>query len=209
MSRILKGTALAAVALLCTTSPALAQDELTTEPIAPAWTAASAESCTDPDVSPLLTAFKDTDFYAPAPGGTFETGAAVAPATDGLSILGTSAGALSLPVGASATSPTFCVDERYPHFRLAYAQAADDVDGTVRVEVLYPGLAKDNVRKAKDLKAKRGEGWALSDRIKLDPTRGLKRGGWRLVALRVNVEEGKPGSRVRIDDVLVDPRARV
>ena len=114
-----------------------------------------------------------------------------------------------MPVGASATSPTFCVDERYPHFRLAYAPGAADVDGNLRVEVVYPGLTEKNVRKAKDLKAAHGRSWELSDRIKLDPTHGLKRGGWRLMAIRLTARDGKPGASVRVDDVLIDPRARV
>jgi hypothetical protein len=218
MDRLTKGIAAALAMLACTASPALADDDYTTEAVSPSWTAASAESCADPDVAPVLSAFKDDSLYAPAPGGAFEEGAAgwllaggaaVAPAADGLSILGTSAGALNLPVGASATSPTFCVDERYPHFRFSYAQESADADATLRVEVLYPGLAKDNVRRAKDLGAKRGRGWQLTDRIKLDPLHGLRRGaGWRLVALRITVKDGKPGALVRVDDVIVDPRAR-
>jgi hypothetical protein len=218
MNRCTGGLALALVALACTASPAFADDDYSTEAVSPSWTAASAESCADPDVAPVLTSFKDDGLYAPAPGGAFEDGAAgwelaggaaVAPATDGLSILGTSAGALNLPVGASATSPTFCVDERFPFFRFTFAQQAADADANVRVEVIYPGLAKDNVRKAKDLSARRGRGWQLTDRIKLDPLHGLKRGGWRLVALRLTVKDGKPGALVRVDDVLVDPRARL
>jgi hypothetical protein len=217
MDRITKGVAAALAVLACTASPASADDDYSTEAVSPSWTAASAESCADPDVAPVLSAFKDDSLYAPAPGGAFETGAAgwelaggatVAPASDGLSILGTSAGALNLPVGASATSPTFCVDERYPHFRFAYAQESADADASLRVEVLYPGLAEKNVRKAKDLNARRGRGWLLSDRIKLDPLHGLKRGGWRLVALRLTVRDGRPGALVRVDDVIVDPRSR-
>jgi hypothetical protein len=217
MDRLTKGMAAAFAMLACTASPAFADDDYSTEPVSPSWTAASAESCTDPDVAPVLSAFKDDALYAPAPGGSFEDGAAgwqleggaaVAPAADGLAILGTSAGALRLPVGAAATSPTFCVDERYPQFRFSYAQESADVDATVRVEVLYPGLEKNNVRRAKDLGAKRGRGWQLTDRIKLDPSHGLKRGGWRLVALRISVRDGKPGALVRVDDVIVDPRAR-
>src|SRR5262245_2672862 len=77
MSRIFTCAAIAGVALVCTTSTAFADDDAyTTDRIAPTWTAESAESCADPDVSPLLTAFKDKDYYAPAPGGTFEAGAA-------------------------------------------------------------------------------------------------------------------------------------
>jgi hypothetical protein len=215
MNRIITSAIVAAATLACTASPALADDEYTTDTVAPSWTAASAESCADPEVSPLLASFKDDSFYAPAPGGAFENGASgwlledgadVAPTTGG--IFSASGGALSLPVGASATSPMFCVDERYPHFRFAYAQDSADEDADVRVEVLYPGLADKNVRKAKDVKAKHGQGWGLSDRVKLNPTHGLKQGGWRLVALRFSVKDGKPGALVRIDDVLVDPRAR-
>jgi hypothetical protein len=216
MRRILTTAALAAAALTCSATPALAADEYTTEQVAPSWTAASAQSCADPDTSPLLSGFKDSDFYAVAPGGDFETGAAgwqldggaaIAASSGGL--LGASNGALALPLGASATSPTFCVDERYPHFRLAYAPGTSTVDTTMRVDVLYPGLQKDNVHKATDLKAKHDKSWALSDRIKLDPLRGLRKGaGWRLVALRLSVTDGKPGAMVHVDDVLIDPRAR-
>jgi hypothetical protein len=217
MTRIAKSAALAAVAVACTASPALADDEYTTDAIRPSWTAASAESCTDPEVSPLLAAFKDDAVYAPAPGGAFETGpagwqleggASIGSAFGGLGVLGASAGALDLPVGGSATSPTFCVDERYTHFRFAYAQDSQVADADVRVEVLYPGLAEKNVLKVEDLKAQRRRGWQLTNKINLHANHGLKRGGWRLVAIRIWVRSGKPGARVRVDDVLVDPRLR-
>jgi hypothetical protein len=220
MNRFTRLAAITAAALMCTASPAFADDdEYTTESVRPSWTAASAESCTDPDVAPLLTSFKDDDLYAPAPGGTFNdgpagwqfTGGADVVAGDGaLQLFGADGGALDLPVGATATSPTFCVDERYPHFRFSYASASLDADADVRVEVIYPGLAEKNVRKAKDLKAKHGRGWDLTDRIKLEPNHGLKTktGGGRLVAVRVSVRNGKPGATVRVDDVLIDPRAR-
>jgi hypothetical protein len=215
MNRIFTSAIAAIAALACTASPALADDEYTTDTITPSWTAGSAESCADPEVAPLLSSFKDDDLYAPAPGGAFDDdaagwqldgGASVAATTGG--IFAADGGALALPVGASATSPMFCVDERYPHFRFAFAQESQDDDADLRVEVIYPGLQDKNVRKAKDLKAKHGRGWELSDRIKLNPTHGLKQGGWRLVALRFFVKDGKTGTRVRIDDVLVDPRAR-
>ena len=218
MNRLTRIAALTAAALACAASPALADDDpYTTDHVRPSWTAASAESCADPDTAPLLSSFDDDDLYAPAPGGTFDEGpggwqldggASVGASDGGLNVLGLNRGALSLPVGASAVSPTFCVDERYPHFRFAYEQESADEDSDVRVEVIYPGLEKDNVRKAKDLKAKHGRGWSLSDKVKLDPTRGLKRGGWRLLAVRIGVKDGKPGTRVRVDDVLIDPMMR-
>ncbi|NUT54595.1 MAG: hypothetical protein HOQ03_01250 [Thermoleophilia bacterium] len=218
MNRLTRIAVVTATALACTASPALADDvDYTSVAVLPSWTAASAVSCADPDTAPLLSSFKDDGFYAPAPGGTFdegaggwqlEGGASVGAAEGGLNVLGMSSGALDLPVGASATSPTFCVDERFPHFRFTYAQESLDEDSDVRVEVVYPGLAKDNVRKAKDLKAKHGRGWSLTDKVKLNPTHGLKQGGWRLLAVRITVRDGKPGSRVRVDDILIDPKAR-
>src|SRR5690349_7217728 len=159
MNRLTRIAAVAAAALACTASPALADDDaFTTDSVQPSWTAASAESCADPDTTPLLSSFDDDDLYAPAPGGTFDDGAggwqlaggaSVGAASGGLRVLGMSTGALDLPVGGSAMSPTFCVDERYPHFRFSYAQESPDEDSDVRVEVIYPGLEKDNVRKAK------------------------------------------------------------
>ena len=53
-----------------------------------------------------------------------------------------------------------------------------------------------------------GRGWELSDRIKINPSHGLKHGGWRLVAIRIRVRDGKPNTLVRVDDVIVDPRVR-
>ena len=217
MNRLIICAAIAGAAFVCAASPAAAQDEYTTDRVAPSWTAESAESCTDPETAPLLSAFKDDDFYAPAPGGTFEDGArgwqldggAFVAATPGqTTVTGTSDAALELPAGSTATSPTFCVDERYPHFRFLFAQGTEKAEAVVRVEVLYPGLADKNVRKATDIKAKFEGRWELSDRIKLEPDHGLKRGGWRLVAVRLSLKEAKPGSQVRIDDVLIDPRAR-
>ena len=217
MNQITRTVAVAATALLCTAAPALADDDYSTERVTPSWTAASSESCADPDTAPLLSAFDDDDFYAPAPGGSFADGAggwqlnggaSIGRSEGGLHVLGMDGNTLDLPVGGSAVSPTFCVDERYPHFRFSFAQASLDEDSDVRVEVIYPGLEKDNVRKAKDLKAKHGRGWQLSDRIKLNPTHGLKRGGWRLLAVRIEVKDGKPGTHVHVDDVVIDPKAR-
>jgi hypothetical protein len=217
MTRLTRIAAVTAAALACSASPALADDDYSTETVRPSWTAASAESCADPDTAPLLSSFDDDGLYAPAPGGDFdggaggwqlEGGASVGASEGGLNVLGISNGALDLPVGGSATSPTFCVDERFPHFRFTYAQESLEDDSEMRVEIIYPGLEKDNVRKAKDIKAKHGRGWSLTDKVKLNPTHGLKHDGWRLLAVRISVRDGKPGTRVHVDDVLIDPKAR-
>ena len=192
-------------ALACTASPAFADDEYSTDEVAPSWTAASAESCADPDVAPVLCAFEDDDFYAPAPGGAFENGAgrlaarggaSVAAAAGGLNVLGMSTARSSsrsaLPPQArrsASTSATRTSASRSPRSRWR-------TDSDVRVEVVYPGLEEKNVRKAKDVKAKHGRGWELSDNIKLKPDHGLKNGGWRLVAIR-HPREGRQAGRAR------------
>jgi hypothetical protein len=191
----------------------VAAGDFTGETADPVYTPASAQSCADPETAPLLAPFKDSQLYFTAPGGDFERGAAgweleggagIVDAPAGLGILGGSH-ALALPVGARATSPEFCVDERYPHFRFTQAQLGDS-KAKLKVSVVYPGLTK-NVRHAKDLDPKR-ETWSLTDRIDLQPRFGLKKGGWRLVALRFSVEKGETASDVQIDDILVDPRGR-
>lgn len=70
----------------------------------------------------------DPSDYSPAPGGDFESGTAGWTLTNGAKIvagnetLGVAQGskALQMPLGSTATSPPFCVDESHPHFRFAY-----------------------------------------------------------------------------------------
>ena len=99
-----------------------------------------------------------------------------------------------------------CVDLNYPTFRFFAAQLEADTDSDLYVDVVYPALAKDNVRQAKKFKLKSKDGWQLSDDIKLEPQRLGKQSGWRKVALRFRVEEGKKPASYRIDDILIDPR---
>lgn len=202
---------LALVAAMAVAAPAEAADETVTAQS----TAETQQTCRDPEVAPLLSAFKDDDLYFLAPGGDFEHG------TDGWTLEGgaTNAGgstvfspfgsgdhSLRLPAGSAATSPAFCVDERFPHFRVSIGQLGEN-RADVRVSVVYPGL-KDNVRKAADVPAEDKQPWKLSKKLNLDPQRGLKRRAWRLVALRFEVLKSDDGSDARVDDVLVDPRMR-
>jgi hypothetical protein len=185
------------------------------------FTAQSAASCVDPAVSSLLSAFGDDQQYFVAPGGDFEqqgsggwsldNGASIA--VGGASIVAgpartTPGHSLKLPAGSSATSPAFCVDERYPSFRFRLGQLGPaPAGGKVTVSVVYPGLTGENVRKATDLDARAL--WTLTPSIDLKPTYGTNLGGWRLVALRYDVARTDPGADVRVDHVLVDPRMRL
>jgi hypothetical protein len=201
----------AVLAALAVAAPAQADDET----VKVQSTAETELTCQDPDVAPLLSGFKDDDLYFLAPGGDFESGtdgwtleggATIAGGSSVFSPFGSGDHSLQLPVGSAATSPAFCVDERYPHFRMSVGQLGVK-KADVRVSVVYPGL-KDNVRDAGHVTADEKLRWRLSNRLKLDPERGLKRKAWRLIALRFEVLKSDDGGDARVDDVLVDPKMR-
>jgi hypothetical protein len=204
-------TMLALIVAMVVAAPARADDETVTAQS----TAETQLTCQDPQVAPLLSGFKDDDLYFLAPGGDFEHGAdgwtleggaAIAGGSTIFSPFGSGDHSLQLPVGSAATSPAFCVDERYPRFRLSVGQLGAK-KAEVRVSVVYPGL-EDNVRKAADVSAEDKHRWKLSNKLNLDPQRGLKRKAWRLVALRFQVLKSDAGGDARVDDVLVDPKMR-
>jgi hypothetical protein len=189
--------------------------EFTGETVAVETTAQTLETCSDPKVAPLLQDFKDSDLYFVAPGGDFEGGAEgwqleggaeIADGSNAFSPLGSGQRSLRLPAGSAATSPAFCVDERYPHFRVSVGQLGAE-KAKVRVSVVYPGLEK-NVRKEADVDADDKHPWKLSKRLDVKPEHGRKQRGWRLVALRFELLKADAGADARIDDVLVDPRMR-
>jgi hypothetical protein len=208
---------LAATAMAAPANAAEGDDaaEFTGETVAVESTAETQVTCRDPDVAPLLPGFKDNDLYFVAPGGGFEdgadgwqleSGAAIGVGSSAFSPLGSGQHSLQLPVGSVATSPAFCVDERYPHFRISVGQLGAK-KATVRVSVVYPGL-ENNVRKEADVDADDKHPWKLSKRLDIKPDHGRKEGGWRLVALRFEGVKAGDGADARVDDVLVDPRMR-
>jgi len=215
-----KSTMLALLAATAMAAPANAAEgddaaEFTGETVAVETTAETQETCRDPDVAPLLQDFKDHDLYFVAPGGDFEDGAdgwqlaggaAIAVGSSAFSPLGSGERSLQLPAGSSAISPAFCVDERYPHFRISVGQLGAK-KAKVRVSVVYPGLEK-NVRKEADVDADDTRAWKLSKKLDIKPNHGRKQRGWRLVALRFEVVKAENGADARVDDVLVDPRMR-
>ena len=99
-----------------------------------------------------------------------------------------------------------CVDLSYPTFRFFVAQLERDTDSDLAIDVIYPGLAKNNVREAKKFRLRAKDGWKLSDDIKLEPQRLGKAWGWRRIAIRFRVESDNKSATYRVDDVLIDPR---
>ena len=179
--------------------------------------AAGERTCTAPRLFNPLLAFKDRRDYFVAPAGDFEDSALPgwqltggATVTSGNSPHAVAGGAhgksLSLPSGSSATSPEMCVDLSYPTFRFFVAQLERDTDSDLAIDVIYPGLAKNNVREAKKLRLRAKDGWKLSDDIKLEPQRLGKAWGWRRIAIRFRVESDNKSAAYRVDDVLIDPR---
>lgn len=111
------------VGIVATANP-IAQGEQTTSTAVPA-----PASCQELPTTKAFQAIDgDTADYSVAPGGDFERGTAGWTLTRGAKIvsgnerLGVTRGSRSLqmPLGSSALSPEFCVDESHPHFRFAF-----------------------------------------------------------------------------------------
>lgn len=195
---------LLSVALLAVAaSPALAAH--TTIPS----TALATAGCAKPALASSLAAFGDSRSYFLAPGADFEsaasgwtlTGGARTSAGSGPLRLGAAASSLRLPAGATATSPTFCVDLNYPTFRFFSTKG----NAPLSVDVIYPALG---TKKPKATTVKGGGAtWELAKDVDLRPTVVTKDAGWRLVQLRFVAGAGAPGDWL-VDDVLVDPKMR-
>jgi hypothetical protein len=204
MKRTLCMTLLLAGLLAVTAAPASARART-------ALLGAGTETCAAPVLAPLLAGFGDARSYFLAPGGDFESaasgwtltgGATVAPGSGPLR-LGRARSALRLPPGATATTPTFCVDLNYPTFRF-FAQRAN-AGGGLSVDVAYPALG-DKKPKAASVNAGSGA-WTLTSDVDLRPSKVTNAFGWRLVKLTFR-SDAVAGSDWRVDDVLVDPRLR-
>jgi hypothetical protein len=184
----------------------------------PASTAASQATCSDPQLEQPFTAFKDSRDYFLAPGGSFEDSSAGWQLDEGASVVAENEPfgvhglgdnySLHLPAGASAISPTMCVDLYYPTMRFVSIQQTDK-DAELDVEVVYPNATQGDGskwHKTTSLKAKGRDGWRVTKDVDLHPDRGGKKAGWRLVALRFTAD-GDQGSWL-IDNIYVDPRMR-
>ena len=183
----------------------------------------SRSTCESPALGTPYAAIGDERSYVLAPGGSFEDAAAPGWQLDGGAEIGSDArqgGQLVLPVGASAVSPSMCIDLDYPHLRFAHKVTGRHAKGVeIRVDVVYPQTeGADWVQTGRvDPLASTpvGAGWRVSPDVALRPELGGAEWGARDVALRFTaVKAGATdaraaaGAEVRIDDVFVDPRAR-
>ncbi len=179
-------------------------------------TSESRATCLAPLIEQPFLSFDDERDYVLAPGGSFEDsslagwslegGAGVVAGNEPFNLRGLSDNnSLGIPAGASATSPTMCVDLNWPTLRFVASQTGEK-DAELKVEVLYPEAEEKHAtwHGAKKFKAKRRDGWRLTEDVKLSPDRGGKFAGGRPVALRFT-NTSDQGSW-QIDNVYVDPR---
>lgn len=174
----------------------------------------SAPDCEGQLIERPFAALGDQRDYVLAPGGAFERadgdgwlledGARIVAANAPVDVRGLSdRSSLHLPPGARATSPTMCVDLRFPTFRF-FARALGEPDEELQVEVRFPDAEKPKWHEVRDLEAD-GNAWGLTKDLKLNPSRGGKAAGGRRVAFRLTSDDDADW---QVDNLYVDPRFR-
>jgi hypothetical protein len=160
--------------------------------------AAQADSgCPSADLGQPFAQWGDQSSYELVPGGDFETstwtmrhGAQLVDGSEPFAVTGTlGASSLSLPSGASADSPSTCVDASDPTLRFFIGGT-----GAAVVKVIYDGVPIPvGIALA-------GGSWAPSP-ILLTASGLFGGGGTAEVSLRFSELSGSP----QIDDVFIDP----
>jgi hypothetical protein len=188
----------------------------------------SRKTCDNPLIEHPFTRFGDYLDYVLAPSGNFDGSLYGWQLAGGAKVIATDKGrSLQLPEGASAISPSMCLDLNYPTFRMYHKvvkpktgllgsllglvlgtpQAAD-----IRVEVVYPEVAIPQWTEMTRFDGREGvsagNGWRLFDPIDLKPELGGAEAGARQAALRFTVLDAAYRESVLLDDVYVDPMRR-
>jgi len=176
--------------------------------------APSAEAACSTSLSQKFLKWNDTGYYTLAPGGTMESStgwtlskASIVSGNEPWYVTSTKdVRSLSVPSGATATSPYMCVDTGYPYFRF-FARNAGSTSSKLRVEVLY----KDPSGAVKVLPTAGASlsntSWQLGPRLGLASGQvATKTDGTGLVAFRFSPMDSV--GKWQVDDLYVDPRRR-
>jgi hypothetical protein len=164
----------------------------------------SATACPTPALSKPFTAIGDVNSYFLAPGGDFEEKGIWSVSDSAEYVDGQRPGeyggsqVLHLDSGDTATSPAFCVDDTYPHIRLA--AKSDSRYALLTVEAIPVGgtpILLDT------LTGSQFRSWSYSGFVPLAPAVGLTVGQATQLKLRVRAI----GNDWQIDAVAVDPRS--
>ncbi len=180
----------------------------------PVATAEAATATTCPEttlVQPFLK-WQDSGYYSLVAGGGFEAGepawtlsgaAKVASGSETFAVTGTlGKSSLSLPEGASAQSPTICVEPNDRTFR--FFARSEGTSASVTVKVVYENSAK----KTSVTLSKSGtvsSSWAPSGILETGvPASSMVAGGVADLSITFTATKGT----ARIDDVYLDPRMK-
>lgn len=181
--------------------------------------------CTALPTTQAFSKYNDAAQYFLAPGGSFETGTPAWTLTSGAKIvsgndgLGITSGskALQLPVGGTALSPAFCVDDSLPSFR--FSAKISSLDGGFAAIVVYRNEAGD-VTKAQFLSSAEGTYWngantwspspvsPLATKIPLLSSSGTTASVQLMFVGTTKSYGAWVGSTATIDSVMVDPYRR-
>ena len=169
----------------------------------------STDACDSAALSQPFAQWNDTNEYKLVPGGTFENGASGWTLTHGASIVKGSepfgatgsvgASSVSLPAGASVTSPLTCVDAAYPTFR--FFARTNGLLSTVLVSVVYklPLFGEAAVPVGP---VALSSSWSPSlPMLTASVLTGILHGGTAPMGIRFTALTGT----AQIDDVFVDP----
>ena len=191
-------------------------------------TADSAATCDYPLIEHPFTQFGDNLDYVLAPDGNFNGTVNGWQLAGGAKIVQTDKGrSLQLPKGASAISPSMCLDLHFPTFRM-YSKVVkqktgllgsilglvlgDADDAELKVDVIYHEIANPVWTKMDKFKGDEGtsagNGWRVTDPINLNPELGGSEPGARQAALRFTTVDADSGESFLLDDVYVDPMRR-
>ena len=169
-------------------------------------------ACNYPNAEQVFSDYGDYAYYELAPDGGLEgggtgwefSGGAVLVTGDETGTFNDSADQveLSIPYGATAISPRFCVDQTTPHFRLMTINSGKK-DAKLKVKVLYE-YVKDGKLETKDkgYEIRSAKTWGPSDPIELKTDREQER-----IARIAFTPKEKEGAWL-IDDLYIDPFSR-
>ena len=195
-----------ALGSLCAAAAAIG---VTAGPALGATTATTAEDgCPPPVLYQPFTALKDSNFYMPAPGGTFDD-----PAGSGWQLSGgarivqttqpdgTVAGVLDLPSKAIAVSPSMCITSDYPTARLWVRNLVGSEGVFFYVSYATNGTWT-NPKNTGQFHGQQ-QAWTPSNPMNVQPSNAS---GWQRV--RFTFIAGGNTSRFQVNDFWVDPRMR-
>jgi hypothetical protein len=168
----------------------------------------AAQACSYPNAEQAFSHWNDNSYYELVPGGGFEGGGAGWTFEGGAEVVSGNESqflnspddqySLSLPYGATATSPPVCVDSSTPSFRL---MAVNTGDAHSRLQVTVTYLLPEGAS-TRNASVRGDDEWA--------PTRALRleSNGNNELAARISFTPKDEGGAWQVDDLYIDPFAR-